>query len=701
MLLTMALVPVSPADAGTRLVTANLHPAVVTQNCSAPPDCLQATPGPLSNLGDFDLLAGGAYHVGRNCNAAVARCQHAHYSRTKILSSDVSGTDPLNVLDWIEDTRQSPHQTGQIHFEHFDKCLSEWTIRGHFIGDLSTFPPVSAPGTWCRTEFNPPVLFGPREMLVELQTSASVNSLTTETRLRQNGTLHSLDSEPRKLKWLVHNGTAFVDENKRLMGFGHMGTLVAGDKRVDADAFFRTLREHNVNFTRVWSVEQWTGASPLADEGLTPFAGSLAGDFNLGADNPAFYDRLRRFAQAAADRGIGVQLSLFDKHGLLFPDGAGAYRDSPYKNSNNTQPFIRDTWPAGQTCGSGVGSPGDFAFAPNCTPLYDFLGMHGEPNDAAVSALHRRYLRRVGEEAGAIGNMMFEVINEALAPSVDSGGTPHPGDWAAKTGGVSWNETWQKEMVRQMRLSLPIDSANGRHAARDAFNGETSYPVVLNGKVLDVDGPVWHGENAGVRQEKGGVEGGTVNTVGPDRTFGYATSNGFATHSKGWVEVSFGSPAVNWTKQQVRADVTCLQGLVRLGFETASGAKIYTQVDCGAPGADDFVASISLIEEVTPGVPVVRWWMPGWSINEMQNLRVRVRKSAAGALTAEVYRDGELLPQSETSFNEGSSFAPEDYSRAFYWASNGNGQSVPPDVFKVDNFEVARFCDDANRGCAP
>ena len=45
---------------------------------------------------------------------------------------------------------------------------------------------------------------------------------------------------------------------------------------------------------------------------------------------------------------------------------------------------------------------------------------HTATNDAAVSALHRRYLRRVGEEAGAIGNMMFEVINEALAPSVES-----------------------------------------------------------------------------------------------------------------------------------------------------------------------------------------------------------------------------------------------------------------------------------------
>jgi hypothetical protein len=332
--------------------------------------------------------------------------------------------------------------------------------------------------------------------------------------------------------------------------------------------------------------------------------------------------------------------------------------------------------------------------------------MHGETNDAAVSALHRRFLRRVGEEAGAIGNLLFEVINEALAPSDPPNGDPHPGDWfALAPGGVSWNETWQKEMVRQMRLALPIENPDGRHIARDAFNGEEhspqNYPVTLEGKRLDVDGPVWHGENAEVREHPGSLEAGDPETVLPNRTFGYATSRGFATYSKGWVELDFGSPPVNWTKQQVRADVTCIEGLVRLGFETAQGAKIYAQVDCGQPGAEDFIATISLIEELPPAAPVVRWWTPGWSINELQNLRVRVLKSPTGSLSAQVYRNGELLPYSESELAEGDPLAWEGYNRAFFRASSTNGQAVPPDVFKIDNFEAARFCDDEARGCQP
>jgi hypothetical protein len=642
--------------------------------------------------------------MNNDCGADVARCKHDHYGRTKILSSDAGGTDPLDVLGWIGDMRQS-HGTGQIHLEHFDKCLSEWAIRGNFVGDLSTFPPVSTPGSWCRITFSPPVTYGPREMLESLQNSASLNALTTETRLRQNGMIHSVDGELRKLKWKAFDGASFVDEDKRLMGFGFMGALVAGDQRLDASAYFRTLRQHNVNFTRVWAMEMWTAGSPMAVEGLTPFAGSLAGDFNLDGDNAAFYHRLRRFAQAAADRGIVVQLSLFDKHGLIFPTEVGQYRDSPYKNSNNSpQQYLRDTWPVGQTCNAPAGpsSPGGFAVAPDCTPLYDFLGMHGEPNDAAVDALHERFLRRVGEEAGAIGNLMFEVINEALAPSDPPNGPPHPGDWfASGPGGVSWNETWQKEMARQMRLALPIDSTLGRHVARDAFNGEASYPVVLNGKSLDVDGALWHGENAEVREHPASLESGDPETVPPNRSFGYATSRGFSTYSKGWVEIPFGSPAVNWTKQQVRADLICLQGLVKLGFETAAGDKIYAQVDCGQPGAEDFLATISLIEESSPAPPIVRWWTPGWSINELQNLRLKVFKNALGAFTASIYRNGELLPHSEVGFGAGETPAPVNYERAFFWASNGNGQNVPPDVFKIDNFEAARFCDDEARGCQP
>lgn len=100
----------------------------------------------------------------------------------------------------------------------------------------------------------------------------------------------------------------------------------------------RTCRRRS----RTW--RRLTGSPPTGSEGVTPFAGTFAGGYNLGEDSPIFYDRLRRFAQEGADRGVVVQLSLFDKHGLICPAIDGRYKDSPYKNGNNhPQPFMPNT----------------------------------------------------------------------------------------------------------------------------------------------------------------------------------------------------------------------------------------------------------------------------------------------------------------------------------------------------------------------
>src|SRR5690606_14954445 len=161
-----------------------------------------------------------------------------------------------------------------------------------------------------------------------------------------------------------------------------------------------------------------------------------------------FYDRLRRFSQEAADRGIVVQLSLFDKHGIICPTINGRYKHSPYKNANNApQTFMDDTW-SNCSCSSLVAeTPGSFV-AQNCWPLPLFIGMSGGQYDDDMDAIHARFLRRVGEESGAVGNMLYEVINEALAPHGSK-----PGDWpdSAPGTGPTTTQAGQEEMVDEMR----------------------------------------------------------------------------------------------------------------------------------------------------------------------------------------------------------------------------------------------------------
>jgi hypothetical protein len=597
----------------------------------------------------------------------------------KFLSSDVKDTNPIDVQGWITAIRSGPHAVGQIHFEHYDRCLNVWATAGNpILNGIADFPT----GTDCTGLPHMPI--DSLEMLRWIRDFSGASE--SATRLLQNGTVNTESSSLRRLRWReVINTTSVDNDPKRLVGYGFMGALAAGDARLTIGPYFRDLRAHNVNFTRVWAVESWTGQASSSSEGPTPFAGTFAGDYNLDQDNPIFYDRLRRFAQEAADRGIVVQLSLFDKHGLICPANPGAYFHSPYKDANNVpeQDFMDDTW---QNCSctslSGDEGPGNL-LSQNCHPLRMFLGQGNTTKELALRAIHARYLRRVGEEVGGVGNMIFEVINEALEPL---GG--NPGDWPEAFGTSTRNQVWQKSIVNDMRLSLPIDSANGVHIARDAFNGETTSPQPLNGRASDGSTATWSAGNAIIWQES--VESDPdPNSLGPDRIFGYVTAYGTPNpYSEG--SLPFGAGSSMWTKLQVRGDITCNQGVIKLGTKAVDGTKTYVIVDCGGSGSEWTATTIRVAQEPPSGpgttLAVVGQWAPG----QEHNVRFLVKKSGTGALTGFVYLDGILIGKEIA-------IPATDFARAFFWASDRETGTYPPNLFKLDNFEAARFCDQA--GC--
>ncbi|MCO6455180.1 MAG: hypothetical protein J5I93_07760, partial [Pirellulaceae bacterium] len=129
-----------PAFASKRLVTVNLHPTSPASNCNATTCDENVTP-PLSNLASFARIGGSAFHIASDCQALQARCGYAHNGRTKILSSDAEDADPLDAQGWISKIKESNHPVGRIHFEHLDKCLSNWAVDNHpMLTGLSSFP---------------------------------------------------------------------------------------------------------------------------------------------------------------------------------------------------------------------------------------------------------------------------------------------------------------------------------------------------------------------------------------------------------------------------------------------------------------------------------------------------------------------------------------------------------------------------------
>lgn len=283
------------------------------------------------------------------------------------------------------------------------------------------------------------------------------------------------------------------------------------------------------------------GCAPEQPQGPTPFAGTWlpappngpGGDYDLDEPNPVFYRTHRKFAQQAADRGIVVQLSLYDIHGLLdytHPDDMcpGRFDFSPYNQAHNTTnpPYIPWDHPGNcGSCGPALADDPTDARSGSCK------GPNGFVQHASLQANHLAYIRGVAEEVGGMGNVMFEIINEAIAGL----------DW--------WNitprgDTWRLEQAANLRKALPV------RILRDAFNDHwdsgsgTSRIIPLAGRVPDrrVGGAdTWLPRNVRLVQDKDQVvEGGT--TIATDTWIGYATSNGNAGSMSMWGRLPFPEP---------------------------------------------------------------------------------------------------------------------------------------------------------------
>ncbi len=111
----------------------------------------------------------------------------------------------------------------------------------------------------------------------------------------------------------------------RLIGYGDYGILTEAE--FDYTRFIDELARRRLNFFRVWINYHWT-------KSLSPFLKLPGGKFDLTRYDPSFFERLRNLARAADERGIIIQVCLFDGVGQEANDPL-RWSQSPYHPANN------------------------------------------------------------------------------------------------------------------------------------------------------------------------------------------------------------------------------------------------------------------------------------------------------------------------------------------------------------------------------
>lgn len=338
---------------GIRLVSYNPHPVT-------------GSTVPMASLADNPYHSANAYHVNTDAEVYNVLHQFPAYGKAKIVSNDDHNFSVGDAMDWLDMVFEEacgvdpddgcPEATGEVHFEHFDRPLTVRASYGEPIAIKDHFPEDS-------------------QTMLDAIKAKKPSVLAPLGKLSRNG---------KKLEW---NGAPVV-----LVGFSSMGAVTGLNFNIPG--YLQVLQDHGVNFTRIWAVEQWTAlafrkpGAPHESNGLTPFAGTLSTGWDLTQPNWTYYQRLKDFVDEAWDRGIVVQLTLFDRHGVLNKNEPGAFPQSPYNQANNSNGFF---------------APGPVNKAPADFLSFGFTG---------AGALHHDFVTNILNLLKLNDNVLYEVMNE-------------------------------------------------------------------------------------------------------------------------------------------------------------------------------------------------------------------------------------------------------------------------------------------------
>jgi hypothetical protein len=161
-----------------------------------------------------------------------------------------------------------------------------------------------------------------------------------------------------------------------------------------------------VNFQRIWAIgtsNTFSGndcTNPPAFTETMPFKKLAGGKFDLSQFDNTYFSRLTTMLQQAKDKGLIVELTLFDAVALW---DKTSYAKSIWHPKRNI------TWPA---CGEGVD--------PNAC-LQSGSGARGFPEfyNEGLRAIQFAYVGKVLDVASQFDNVFIEIMNEARISGVD------------------------------------------------------------------------------------------------------------------------------------------------------------------------------------------------------------------------------------------------------------------------------------------
>jgi len=210
-------------------------------------------------------------------------------------------------------------------------------------------------------------------------------------------------------------------------GMGPGADCAETPEKFDFDAYLAFLKEHNLNFIRLWRWEHFR--SQAAGGGyhlcMTPQPWQRTGPgtasdgkpkFNLEVFDDTYFHRLRERVIAAGEEGIYVDVMLFDGWALHLSPAPDHVEGHPFHGMNNV----------------------------NGVAIQSIVDYQVLPLDPRVQALQEAYIHQVVDTLHDLPNVLWEVANESSgAGTVDQSfaqmmGFSEVPDWGDSTGWQYW-----------------------------------------------------------------------------------------------------------------------------------------------------------------------------------------------------------------------------------------------------------------------